>query len=954
MPRAAFFESLEDRKLLANVTVNLAQEFQTMQSIGGSYPMALYREVGQNAQGRYTLDNLKPEFNRTIIPVNFWEPNNDNSDPNSISSSGFKDEGKVHDVFLMMKDMESRGMKIVASVWDGPAWMIDGEEQRDKHTIPQSKEGEMVEAIAAFVQRAKNTYGVSIEYLSFNESNGGYKLLITPDQYNRIVKGVQERLASMGISGTKWVAGETFAVWGDTLDYIRKTLSNPDTRQHYGAVSYHSWWSENTPKAEWEAIYNLANEYGLPLWCGEVGYHGNEEGWEEPTSWANSERTAKTYHQIIGWSHATTTFHWTYQDNLTVVSPDLKPYSLFYVMKQLGDIWQSGTKVVGATSDSSSIWALAGKDVQDNRFVSQILNTSSSSNSVTLKGLPNKPLTLVRTRGTSTSVTEAAVTIGTYTPVNGTLTLNIAGDSFNTLTGELGVSAPPPGNTPPSIGSLGISPNPAAAGATVTLTANGVTDPDGPIEVVTFYRESNGTSGLQTGSGGDAAVGADSDETGGFSIQTSTSGLTGPVTYYAQATDRTTGVRGNAVSGVLSFQTAGGGAEVTLEAESAVVVGTIKSTKNTGYTGAGYVDFGTDAGDYVEWTHSNAEAGGRTLVFRYAHTGTARTMNLSINGAAAGTVSFTDTGGLTVWKTVEQAATLPAGSVKIRLTTGSAGGPNIDNLKIVGGTTPTDPPPPQDNGTYQAEAAVLSGAAALTGETGWTGTGYVDYSAATGGYVQWNNVYSAGGADRVIQFRFSNGGSTPRKLAIQVNGVAAGELTFPTTGGWAKWQTINFTVPVNSGMNVIKATTVGQNGPNLDSLTLLPGLAPPPPPPPVTYQAENFTMVGAVKSTKNSGYTGTGYADFGAISGQYIEFSVNITTAGQRTLQFRYAHDGSTRTMNLSVNGVASGTVSFASTGGLTIWKTVDKAITLPTGPVVLRLTTGSTGGPNIDSLTVI
>ena len=81
------------------------------------------------------------------------------------------------------------------------------------------------------------------------------------------------------------------------------------------------------------------------------------------------------------------------------------------------------------------------------------------------------------------------------------------------------------------------SPNPVASGATVTLSAV-VSDPDSTVSKVAFYLESNGTSGLQTGSGGDTLVGtATSSTSGTWSVNVSTTGLSGNVTFYAVATD---------------------------------------------------------------------------------------------------------------------------------------------------------------------------------------------------------------------------------------------------------------------------------------------------------------------------------------------------------------------------------------------------------------------------------
>jgi hypothetical protein len=65
---------------------------------------------------------------------------------------------------------------------------------------------------------------------------------------------------------------------------------------------------------------------------------------------------------------------------------------------------------------------------------------------------------------------------------------------------------------------------------------------------VTFYRESNGTSGLQTGAGGDTLIGTDIDPAEGWSLAVSTVGLAlGTYTYYAHAVDDE-----GALSGIVS------------------------------------------------------------------------------------------------------------------------------------------------------------------------------------------------------------------------------------------------------------------------------------------------------------------------------------------------------------------------------------------------------------------
>ena len=89
----------------------------------------------------------------------------------------------------------------------------------------------------------------------------------------------------------------------------------------------------------------------------------------------------------------------------------------------------------------------------------------------------------------------------------------------------------------PVVNSVSDSPDPVTASGGLTLTANASATRNA-VASVSFYRESNGTSGLQIGSGGDALVGTDTAASNGWSVSVNTAGLaSGTYTYYALATD---------------------------------------------------------------------------------------------------------------------------------------------------------------------------------------------------------------------------------------------------------------------------------------------------------------------------------------------------------------------------------------------------------------------------------
>ena len=131
------------------------------------------------------------------------------------------------------------------------------------------------------------------------------------------------------------------------------------------------------------------------------------------------------------------------------------------------------------------------------------------------------------------------------------------------------------------------------------------------------------------------------------------------------------------------------------------------------------------------------------------------------------------------------------------------------------------------------------------------------------------------------------------------------------------------------------------------------------------YEAENATVVNAQRlssaSASNGGYVGRidGLGD--GRSNSFVDFVVEVPTAGAYSLTTRYANGGAaTSTQGLAYNGGAFSTVSYPTTGG---WgRFADSAaapLTLKAGYNVIRLAKGSpnfaggSGFAEIDSITV-
>ncbi|MFD9945165.1 family 20 glycosylhydrolase [Nonomuraea sp. NPDC059023] len=123
--------------------------------------------------------------------------------------------------------------------------------------------------------------------------------------------------------------------------------------------------------------------------------------------------------------------------------------------------------------------------------------------------------------------------------------------------------------------------------------------------------------------------------------------------------------------------------------------------------------------------------------------------------------------------------------------------------------------PPQ--GRHEAENAVISRGVVESNHAGYSGTGFVNYDNATGGYVEFT-VTAATTGPATVRLRYANGTTANRRM-----NVAGTVHDFPGTGAWTTWQTKTLTLPLNAGSNVIRATaTTSDGGPNLDYLEVAP------------------------------------------------------------------------------------------------------------------------------------
>ncbi|HYH16428.1 MAG TPA: tyrosinase family protein [Flavisolibacter sp.] len=105
-------------------------------------------------------------------------------------------------------------------------------------------------------------------------------------------------------------------------------------------------------------------------------------------------------------------------------------------------------------------------------------------------------------------------------------------------------------------------------------------------------------------------------------------------------------------------------------------------------------------------------------------------------------------------------------------------------------------------------------------------------------------------------------------------------------------------------------------------------------------QAENYTSMSGISTTSTSD-EGGGRVVTNISSGDYMNYRVNVPTAGSYRMTFRVAKGSSSSTSQLQVrnsSGNRLATVNIPYTGGSNIFTTINTTLTLPAGSQTLRI----------------
>jgi hypothetical protein len=268
-------------------------------------------------------------------------------------------------------------------------------------------------------------------------------------------------------------------------------------------------------------------------------------------------------------------------------------------------------------------------------------------------------------------------------------------------------------------------------------------------------------------------------------------------------------------------------------------------------------------------------------------------------------------------------------------------------MNTVDGSTPPPPTTTPLPGTLQAESySAMNGIQTETTtdagggqNVGWIDANdWMDYSV---------NVSTAGSYN--LNFRVASGASGGQLQLRNSSGTALSTVNIVGTGGWQNWTTLTTTATLSAGTQTLRLYAV-TGGYNVNYVQFATNTTPPPTTIaiPGTLQAESYSGMNGIQ-TESTSDTGGGL-DVGYIdANDWMDYSVNVSTAGSYTLAFRVASANSGGQMQLrNSSGSVLATVTIPGTGGWQTWTTVNATASLSGGTQTLRLFAVS-GGYNVN-----
>jgi len=447
------------------------------------------------------------------------------------------------------------------------------------------------------------------------------------------------------------------------------------------------------------------------------------------------------------------------------------------------------------------------------------------------------------------------------------------------------------GNQPPTAN--------AGPDKTVTLPTNSVTlngsgaDPDGTITYA--WSKVSGPTGSTFSNANAATTSVNGLVQGTYVFRLTVTDNNG-----ASATDDVIVTVNNSTSNYVTIP-------AKIEAENYTAMNGVL-TEATSDAGGGQNVGWMDNGDWMDYNVNASTSGVYSVKFRVASNATGAQFQLrKTDGTVLTTVNVPNTGGWQNWQTVTANINLAAGSQTLRILSTTWNGWNINWLEFTtggGNVSPTANAGADVTITLPASSVTLNGSGS---DMDGTITAY-----------SWSKV------------------SGPASGTFSSTSVPNPTVSNLTQGTYV----FRLTVTDNGGATGTDDVTVTVNPSPSGYITL-----------PAKIEAEHYTAMNGVltESTSDAG----GGQNLGWIdNGDWMDYNVNVPTAGTWTIKFRLAAGSTGAQFQVrKSDGTVLSTINVPGTGGWQNWQTVATTVSLSAGNQTIRLYSTTWNGWNINWL---
>jgi O-glycosyl hydrolase len=380
-------------KAPVNLAINTTKQGRAFDGLGGNFRLQNPKADPQVID--YCLQNLRVAYGRVEMPWRFWQPNKD-IDPTATADSG-KLPLPVKKAMEMAHRLDSMGMPVILSAWFPPNWAVEGKINfRPVNGIwgnPLNKDNmdAIYKSIADYILYLKNKYGTEVKLFSFNESDIGINVRITPQQHDDFIKGCGAYFAAHGLK-TKMLLGDN----SDATSYrfIYPAMDDPEAKPYIGAISFHSWRGWDTKILQkWD---NAATKLDVPLLVAEGSI--DAAAWNYPDIFQEQTYALEEinlYTRLLAICQPESILQWQLTSDYSPLigggifgnNEPLHPGQRFWNLKQLS-ITPKGLFAMPITCDKPNISCAALGDNNKNVYALHLVN-NGAKRKVTLTGLPS-------------------------------------------------------------------------------------------------------------------------------------------------------------------------------------------------------------------------------------------------------------------------------------------------------------------------------------------------------------------------------------------------------------------------------------------------------------------------------------------------------------------------------------------------------------------------------------